>query len=249
MSVTHEHAVEVDTKLASLWEAQQKADMAIQSAVASLHSALGHKRSWNVRKGESPYAESTGETVTAARSIVEAREPSPSFGPYIAYEGGVLATHIGESLERGVADLDKARDAIKAARTEAQPLEAEYEAERWPRFFLVTNTGGHIHSSMHCATTFPTTQWAWLPDLSGLTEDAAVADQGPRLCSVCFPSAPVEWTLGLPKKLNPAQCPGSSQQAVDVIYRYRTPRGRCAVCGTSVAVSNTGKARPHNTPK
>lgn len=69
----------------------------------------------------------------------------------------------------------------------------------WSRFFLVTNVNGHIHSSMACSTCFPTTEFAWLPTLSGLTEADAVAEQGEILCSVCFPSAPVAWTNGVSK--------------------------------------------------
>lgn len=77
-------------------------------------------------------------------------------------------------------------------------LDAEYEG--WSRFFIVKNTNGHIHSSMDCSTCYPTTVFGWLPQLSGLTEADAVEEWGGILCSVCFPSAPVEWTEGTNKK-------------------------------------------------
>lgn len=69
----------------------------------------------------------------------------------------------------------------------------------WSRFFLVLASNGHVHSTTWCHTTYPTTRWAWLPHLSGLTEAEAVADQGEILCSVCYPSAPVAWTSGTSK--------------------------------------------------
>ena len=72
-------------------------------------------------------------------------------------------------------------------------LDDAYRARPWSRFFPCTNTGGHIHSSLHCSTLHPTTQMAWMPSLSGKSEADAVAQLGPILCSVCFPSAPVEW--------------------------------------------------------
>lgn len=244
MSVTHEHAVEVDTRLSDLWETQQKASMKAGNAFASLHRHLGHKAVWERR--QQVYRETSAATEADARAALTDQTDSRF---WFTYDGRTRPNHVHAYLTSALTDLDEARATAKAARDEAAPLEAEYATERWPRFFLVLNTGGHIHRSMSCNTTFPTTQWSWLPSLSGLTEDAAVADQGPRLCSVCYPSAPVEWTLGLPKALKPNQCPGSSQQAVDINRRYHTPRGRCAVCGTGVAVSNTGKARPHNTPK
>jgi hypothetical protein len=73
---------------------------------------------------------------------------------------------------------------------EIAPLNALYRAHRWSRFFLVTNDNGHVHSSMACSTTFPTTKWAWLPELSGKTERDAVAEYGEKMCTICFPSAP-----------------------------------------------------------
>lgn len=80
----------------------------------------------------------------------------------------------------------------QANRDEAYELERTYDG--WSRFFLVTSSPGHIHSSMSCSTCYPTTRYAWLPHLSGKTEEEAVESQGPALCSICFPSAPVEWT-------------------------------------------------------
>lgn len=85
------------------------------------------------------------------------------------------------------------------ARAEAAPLEAIYDTYRWSRFFLCTASNGHIHSTTACTTTFVTTQFAWLPELSGLTEAEAVEAHGEILCSVCFPSAPVAWTNGVAK--------------------------------------------------
>jgi hypothetical protein len=96
------------------------------------------------------------------------------------------------------AELETELDAVLA---EVKALNAQYTG--WSRFFLVTSSAGHVHSSMHCSTCRPTTRYGWLPELSGKTEDVAVAELGPSLCSVCFPSAPLDWTTG--KKLTKAQ--------------------------------------------
>jgi hypothetical protein len=97
------------------------------------------------------------------------------------------------------------REALLAERFEKQAeidkLEATYTG--WSRFFLVTSSAGHVHSSMHCSTCYPTTTYGWMPELSGKTEAEAVDELGPTLCTVCFPSAPVDWTAG--KKLTRAQ--------------------------------------------
>ena len=75
-------------------------------------------------------------------------------------------------------------------------IDSEYQVRRWSRFFLVTSSSGHIHSSMCCSTCNKgknATTFALLPELSGKDEKAAVDKLGPALCSVCFPSAPVEF--------------------------------------------------------
>jgi hypothetical protein len=88
---------------------------------------------------------------------------------------------------------------------------AENEYDGWSRFFAVP--GGHIHSSMNCSTcnrvnnqsgqTF--TAFAWLPALSGLTANDAIAAHGHALCSVCFPNAPVSDTNKSVKIADPVQ--------------------------------------------
>lgn len=84
----------------------------------------------------------------------------------------------------------QARDALDAAETAAAPYEAEFRARPWSRFFLVTNDNGHVHRERSCSTCFPRTQYAWLPHISGATEEEMVEQYGEMACTVCFPSAP-----------------------------------------------------------
>lgn len=75
-------------------------------------------------------------------------------------------------------------------------IDSEYRLRKWSRFYLVTSSSGHIHSSTYCCTCNKgsrRTTFALLPELSGKDEKAAVDKLGPALCSVCFPSAPVEF--------------------------------------------------------
>jgi len=96
-------------------------------------------------------------------------------------------------------EMAEAREALRLATEKLEAAEAEYGG--WSRFWIVTNTNGHIHSSMNCSTCRWDTSFAWLTELSGLTEAEAVAEYGEILCSICYPSAPVEWTNGANKKL------------------------------------------------
>ena len=58
-----------------------------------------------------------------------------------------------------IEEVTRKRDAVMA---QTAPLNMIFDRHQWSRFFLVTNQNGHVHSSRSCATTFPTTQWAWL---------------------------------------------------------------------------------------
>jgi len=101
-----------------------------------------------------------------------------------------------ESLERALENIALKEPEIARIKAEIAPLNDLYRANQWQRFFLVTNTNGHVHRSMECSTTYDTTSWAWLPHLSGLTDKEAVDDQGGILCTHCFPEAPSDYTSG-----------------------------------------------------
>ena len=96
-----------------------------------------------------------------------------------------------------IAKLNKLNDELAAIKNEIATIDAEFTARGgWSRFFLVTSSNGHIHSSMQCHTCNKgknMTTFALLPSLSGADVEAAVAKVGAGLCSVCFPDAPAEY--------------------------------------------------------
>lgn len=148
----------------------------------------------------------------------------------------------------------QAADAVQALRAEVLALEDQYDG--WSRFFLVTSSDGHIHSSMRCSTCTPSTTFGWLPDMSGRTEADVVAEHGALLCSVCFPSAPVDWTNG--RELEAAKratsnCAGSGQYAelMPAAMARRVSRySECHVCHqTGISVTSTLKLRAHKAPR
>jgi hypothetical protein len=135
----------------------------------------------------------------------------------------------------------------KPLREAAIALDAELY-EGWTRFYLVQ----HIHNTQHCPSFRPTTRVGWLPDVSGLTEAEAVAEHGATLCTICFPTAPVELTTA---KVADDICPGSGQ-AFDKEHltgrerAHYSPRGTCATCGQNVGLTArfSGKVRKHKRP-
>ena len=109
---------------------------------------------------------------------------------------------------------------------------------------------GHIHSSMQCSTCNKNgnaTEFNWLPELSGLDESDAVEAHGAVLCTVCFPTAPVEYTnkFDLEKDARAKnRCPGSG-----TVSEQQWVRGtHCPVCHAWVSVNISGRLRSHNKP-
>jgi hypothetical protein len=73
---------------------------------------------------------------------------------------------------------------------QARPYNTEYYRRGgWTRAFIVD--AGHVHSSTSCSTCYPTTQFGWLPEVSGSTEAESVARAADGACTVCYPTAPV----------------------------------------------------------
>lgn len=106
------------------------------------------------------------------------------------------AVHKLDSIERQtwMSDWeDKYSAALQVADEEtakADALQALYTG--WTRYWHVTNTNGHIHTSTNCSSCFPDTQYGWRTDLSGLTPQEVVDREAYNACSVCMPIAPAE---------------------------------------------------------
>jgi hypothetical protein len=102
-----------------------------------------------------------------------------------ASPSGIINSH-----DQLTALMEKLWDAIVEA-------EDVWRQHRWTRWFPCLNADGHVHSTLRgCPTVRWDTQMGWATELSGTPIEAAVqmppVGLGPRLCSVCFPEAPVE---------------------------------------------------------
>lgn len=86
--------------------------------------------------------------------------------------------------------FDAALAELRELRVQRLAVEALYT--NWPRYYHVTNVNGHIHTSTHCSSCFPDTQFAWRTDLSGLSEQEVVDREAYNACTVCMPIAPAE---------------------------------------------------------
>lgn len=180
----HALAVETDTRLAELHQRRTLARQNVDSCVYSLHLIAGHRRfNGGFNDRVEDVDTSTFDTYTLNRWLTES------------------------------ARLDHHRLTVVELTNDIEALNKVWWQHRWSRFFLVTNSNGHIHSSTSCHTCHWTTDFRWLPTLSGLTEAEAVAEHGEILCSVCFPSAPVEWTQGESKASREAKAARAAAKA------------------------------------
>lgn len=142
--------------------------------------------------------------------------------------------------------IDHEQAAVRAITAEAEPLaQAAHDLDAelytgWQRFFLVE----HIHSSTRCSSFRITTRVGWLPKVSGLTEAEAVAEYGAILCTICFPSAPIEFTRGVQDD----RCSGSGKGIRSDLPRrsgyYSGNWATCPDCGKQVGVTRNGLRIP-----
>ncbi len=233
MDITTATPVEIDTELARLHGELAQLDRRLSVIAKTSHALNGEK------------AEKHGRVYLYTRNIEETLTELAlklADDQFDSYTKG----NVTDCIEKH-GELSKAYDAVQA---QVQLLDIEYSSRPWSRFIAVEN--GHVHSSRFCAggTIRVTTTIGWHPELSGKSEAEAVELLGPMLCTHCFPSAPVEWTLG--KKAKPVAegyCTGQGQQGENLQMQYVSPRGNCPVCKQGTGISKTGKVLKHKLPK
>lgn len=133
--------------------------------------------------------------------INKAQDQVEAYKAYLAREeksGHPIRWAGGKSTAEYLAEY---RAKLQELRIEADPYQDEYVRRGgWLRYFLVSNTNGHVHREMHCSTCFPTTRYNWLVNLADCDEDAMVEEWGELACTVCFPNAPTNPLYNRPSR-------------------------------------------------
>src|SRR5580700_7036844 len=135
---TNQTPREIDTQLAALYNQRALASRILDNAYDAIHRAAGDRKNWNHRH---PMWQ-----LTSDQAIDKA-----------------TGTYAGD---RAIKARDTARENIARIDAAIWPLEAIYQDRRWNRYFLVTNSNGHVHRGTTCSTCFPTTEYAWLVELA-----------------------------------------------------------------------------------
>ncbi len=213
------HARACDERIAAMWD--------LYWAERNPQKALESK-AWNTRVEIGKYEKRMAKT--------ELQRNLDSYAKSIAFLEDVIV--------KAKADAAAMQPAVDEAHAAAVALDKELY-EGWQRFFHVI----HIHASQHCSSFRPTTKVGWLPDVSGLTEVEAVAEYGANLCTICFPSAPVEWTNGASKDV----CAGAGKWVRSVEGgRHGYYGGNIAICpecGQRIGYNRNSTKIPKHKPK
>lgn len=234
------YEVEIDTALAQVHGELAKCSQALAGAADSLRYQVGAKKIYRTRS-RYEWSMTVTEAEVAAQKLIE--ENPNELSVYVPGSGWSEIRILRSSLEK----LQVAREQKQEILHRLHALEEKYTG--WSRFFLVNNVNGHIHSSMNCSTCRFDTSFSWLPTLSGLTEAEAVAEHGAILCTVCFPSAPVEWTNGheiAAAEKDADKCNGTVDPATVTYagYNNKYGEGRCS-CGKWGRMTREGTLRKH----
>ncbi len=223
---------QIDTALANLYHRASEAERAQALAAADAHEVLGERPRY-LSRGRREWPTADPEAVALANRLAD---PDETYSQATGYRA-----------HRAVTRYDKATAQLCTIALEISRLDAEFTRRGgWTRFFLVQNSGGHVHSSMGCQTcnrgAVPTA-FNWLPEWSGRSEDEALAElgaAGSTMCTVCFPAAPV-----LPKPADPTRCTGGAFVAGTERRVGMNRYGQCPTCGSREIITASGQVRKH----
>jgi hypothetical protein len=170
----------IDTRLAALYADLSKAQSVHGAKLDALHYMVRDRREYH---GRTPIWQLShpAATAKAAQLVAEGKDDDLSIG-----RGKLAAT---------LTTIADAHDTVEFISGQMEEFDIIYRADPWTRYFPCMNSNGHIHRSLTgCRTVRWDTMMGWTPELSGKPVEAAIAELGPALCTVCYPDAPVEWT-------------------------------------------------------
>lgn len=219
----------IDTEISSLTGQIADHRQVASNAIETLHYRVGDDKHPPVGRQRRRYWK-----LSLAQTLEKAEQATNPIVELITYR----------EAEKGIAILKES----------VIVLQEEFARRPWSRFFEVTSSNGHVHSSTGCSTCRDTTTFAWHPELAGKNEEAAVQECGPFLCTVCFPTAPVSWTRDRgdvkaeQDALTGLYCSGASYVDGSRVNRYPSAFAECAECHSSVSLTTTGRVRKHRNP-
>jgi hypothetical protein len=153
------------------------------------------------------------------------------FGEAKTQAAGYGATRRVRSIEEITADIEATEKIRFATHHQLSPLYDEFiRRGGWTRWYLVPN--GHLHydvSGDRCSR-IPTTEHYWMTDHSGRSADEMIELAGDRVCTTCFPDAPVAPRPATARFMTP-------NEAERAAYREAADRKRAAAKAAQMTTS------------
>lgn len=188
--------VEIDTELARIHGEIRNVTAQHTRTVDGLLGAAGLRK--YVSRGQYKVSGTLNDAIDLLETYIQAQEAWTASGYDPALMPARLSDYAGIPTTQWLAGEVETEVRLRRQRLDlmrqANEFNAEHERRPWPRYYVVTSSAGHIHASTGCQTCRATTQFGWLPNMSGQSEAEAMAALGTHaeaLCSVCFPAAPV----------------------------------------------------------
>ena len=178
--------------------------------------------------------------VASFKSLIES--DSKKLAPSYEYFRESNVPHLEKRITESEAKIVKLEEQLGKLLSAAAVFEKAWEdGGRWSRAFLVTNGNGHVHKTRNCSTCYPTTQFVWLPQYSGQSEELIVEDAGMQACTICYPDAPVDVLKRASKIDNPLTREDRMQKQADKAEREAKKKatGIWNVDGSELKVKNS----------
>lgn len=246
MNISTATPVEIDTKIAELYEQVWKQRDLAEGKLETVHYAVGDRK-----EGRYQIWRESDQHVLSTLKQMLALTPDPM--RFIQHGGTDKMIKIITIIEKAQAEESRLTDEINE-------LEAKHRENPWSRFHqLVVGDDPRIHDSRYCHALSRSNpaNIGWRPELSGKSVEQAVAELGPYLCTKCFPKAKPEHKLD-PKDFKPKDpnaCPGAEELPVEGTRKY-VPAwngggdwAKCTGCGDRKQVRADGKVARHKKPK
>ena len=178
-----ENPVEFDEKLRVMHEQAWTTQNQLDSLRDKMHRAVGDRQEYI---GKRQYWRRTaGEVLESLQIMAKHNADLPAS---VNSSGRVTAASL-------LQDENDLLNKLAGQLLEIRQMDDIYALpeNRWNRYYRCLNSDGHIHRTLRgCSSVRHDTAMGWNTHLSGQPVEAAIADLGPTLCSLCFAGAPAE---------------------------------------------------------
>lgn len=160
-----------------------------------------------------------------------------------------LARRTEAPIAEALAYLDALNHVQLDIHDRSQALHVEFDRRGgWTRYYRVANTGGHVHTTTACRTTYASTAWTWPTQLSGATHADVVGAAGRFTCLACFPDVRADILADRPIMAERFETPEQTDERMRTETRAAIARAEKVRKGVTADGSPLVVTLPRNMP-